>query len=496
MALGVPLPTLTNPITTKDNYAFYPISNSLLKEKKLDNLCDIYTNLLKPQTNIEIPNLRPYQNEGINKIIHMKKIGVFDQQRLGKTPMTLSALSQIDNITTIIIAPKSTLYSWYEECKKWYTSSVVLISGSKENRKKAYQTKAKVYIMGYQNAMIDEGLIPKANCIVVDEAHRMRNFVGQRSKYSPKTIKAIMKLSYKMEYKLALSGTPSANKSDDIFAILHFLYPKLFVSYYAFRDYYFNVEKQYINRTDTVDIITGFKPNKQQELQEFLNNTCLQRKRKDYMKWIPSVDKKTITVKLDKKERKWYNEIAETFECEELNINCPNILSQMTALRALTTKSTEKINWLLQYIEDYPEESILVLSTFTTHLENLHKLIPRSALLTGKTPAKSRKEIENNFNLKKFNILLGNIDVCKEGLKLEACETIVVLNPSLTFIDNEQVEDRFLPTTQEKAILKNKQQIINLVVENSIDEYIQTMLKNKKTEVEIINDFKKTMPRK
>jgi DNA repair exonuclease SbcCD nuclease subunit len=78
-------------------------------------------------------------------------------------------------------------------------------------------------------------------------------------------------------------------------------------------------------------------------------------------------------------------------------------------------------------------------------------------------------------------------------MKLEACSTIIFIDPSLTYIDNEQVEDRLLPTTKEVAINKNKQQIIHLVVKDTIDEYIQVMLDNKKTKVQIINNFKNTL---
>ena len=61
---------------------------------------------------------------------------------------------------------------------------------------------------------------------------------------------------------------------------------------------------------------------------------------------------------------------------------------------------------------------------------------------------------------------------------------------SLTYIDNQQLEDRLLPTSEEVAIKKDKQQIVKLLLEDTIDSYIYDQLSKKATKVEIINNFK------
>lgn len=481
------------PITTKNGYGLFPASETLLKKYKIpEQQIKKWKELNNKTYNEKVhPDLRPYQNEGAQKIIHNKSFAIFDEQRLGKTPMLLASLAKINDLgTTLIIAPKSTLGGWERECKLWFTNDVAIATGTKQKREKLYKNSPQIILASYKTVYLDSEVLPEINCIVVDEAHRLRNFKGQRSKYSPKSVKEIMKISYKCSRRYVLTGTPAANKSENIFPILHFLFPTLFTSYYKFLDYYYYQEEKYIGKNKTITEVTSFKPHKQEELQEFLNNVSVQRKRKDLMKWLPKVDKEKIYLKQPEKEKIWYNELQETFECKELNINCANLLSLMVALRKLTTCSSAKTEWILDYLEDYPEDQVLIVSEFTSQLKELQKLIKGSKLLIGDTPTKKRTLLEQSFNKKEFKVLLANIEVAKEGMKLEACNTIIMLDSSLTCIDNQQLEDRLLPTSEEVAIKKDKQQIVKLLLEGTIDSYIYDQLSKKATKVEIINDFK------
>ena len=59
------------------------------------------------------------------------------------------------------------------------------------------------------------------------------------------------------------------------------------------------------------------------------------------------------------------------------------------------------------------------------------------------------------------------------------------------YSDNIQLYDRIIPTSEEVAITKNKQQIIKLVCKDTIDEYISEQLALKKSSADIVNNFKK-----
>ena len=111
------------PLTSEKTNYIYPISEELLKKHYDDKIVNEYLNLYNE--NLKINNglvfnesLRQYQNEGIQRIIKHDVFGIFDQQRLGKTPTTLVAIryKPIEK-SIMIIAPKSTLVNWEQECE-------------------------------------------------------------------------------------------------------------------------------------------------------------------------------------------------------------------------------------------------------------------------------------------------------------------------------------------------------------------------------------------
>jgi SNF2 family DNA or RNA helicase len=486
------------PLTTKNKKYVYPLSQTFLRNYRPELLAP-YNNLIKSFLSttgkVYNPYLRSYQNEDIEIILKKPVTGLFNEQRLGKTPTILTAIKCQPAIKrTIIIAPKSTHYGWKSEIEQWIKNkNVYCIRGTKKQRLRAYSdVTTNFFITTYETASIDKEYLEQLNfdCIVLDEAHRIKNFRGVQSNRSANFAKRILQLSYKIKYKYALTGTPSSNYSYDIFPILHFLFPKLFTSFWNFINYYYGV-----TLGDYGVEIGKIKPDKKKELQEFLTVTCIQRKRKDHMKWIPKVDTKIIRLDMTPEQRKVYKKLYETWEYPELDINCQTPLELLLRLRqqASCFPDGAKERFIKEYIEDYPDEKIIITSFFSSYLEQLATKLNKykPLLMIGSTSAKERDNIKNIFNNNpNNNILIGNIDVIKEGITLEKASTIIVLDPSLTYSTNEQVHDRFIPTTEEIALTKNKQQIIKLICNQTVDEYIHTMLMNKKSSSDIVNNFK------
>jgi SNF2 family DNA or RNA helicase len=479
-----------------------------LKKNNLKNLLKLYEqNEQKNKEKCDIiyhKNLRPYQNEDVHFLIKSNSRALFNQQRLGKTPTVLIATKTINAKKILIIAPKSTLLSWKQECIKWLErEDVIILNMPKKERLKAYNN-YNVFICTYEMAALDYQNFFNFDLLILDEAHRLRNFKGQRSKKSPKFTKNIVYLSYSIKTKYILTGTPTANYSYEIFTILHILFPKLFNSYWNFINYYYIVEdEQYNANGDTKKTIVSFKPGKKQELQELLNIFSMQRKRKDYMPFLKIPSKEIIYIPMTKDQNNIYKTLQEEWEVtiDRKTLICKSSLDFMLRLRQIATShffmsdktKSNKTEWILNFIKDYPNSQIIITSFFTSFLKYLHKLIPNSTLLIGNTSSKERYKIETDFNKKKIKILLGNIDVIKEGMKLEQGEYLIEIDPSLTYEFNNQLEDRIIPTSEEISINKNQEKIIKLISKDSIDEYILEMLKKKKSSTEIINDFLKTL---
>jgi SNF2 family DNA or RNA helicase len=159
---------------------------------------------------------------------------------------------------------------------------------------------------------------------------------------------------------------------------------------------------------------------------------------------------------------------------------------------------SNKIKFVQEYLQDNPNESIIIVSAFVKPLIHLKEVLKdyKTELMIGDTSAKQRQKIKEEFQNNKIQIILGNIQVIKEGLQLDKASTIIFLDSSLTYTDNLQTMDRFVPTT-ENRIHKEKQQVIRLISKGTVDEYLETMLyKEKASSADIINNYTKGLKTK
>ena len=101
-----------------------------------------------------------YQQHCIDKIIEIKKLGLFLDMGLGKTVITLSAIKELKYYRflvrkVLIIAPKKVAEAtWSTEADKWEHTKDLKISsvlGSEKKRISALYKKADIYIINREN---------------------------------------------------------------------------------------------------------------------------------------------------------------------------------------------------------------------------------------------------------------------------------------------------------------------------------------------------------
>lgn len=95
----------------------------------------------------------------------------------------------------------------------------------------------------------------------------------------------------------------------------------------------------------------------------------------------------------------------------------------------------------------------------------------------------------NEFQSGRCNLLLINIDAGKEGLTLDRAEVTIFTDKYPPIGDIEQAEDRFIATSEDKA--DKPHTIIELCMKGTYDEQLYDLLKKRKSETDVINDFKK-----
>lgn len=440
--------------------------------------------------------LRPYQRVDVNYLKKIGSAGVFNEQRTGKTPTTLVTLQEQGFEKIIIVVPASLVINWKEEVEKWTDYKAIAINGTKVQRNKLYnELKNKnCLIISYETLRNDMNellhFLSKSkmsiDAMVIDEAHRIKNYNPQAGKGS-QISKAVMKVSKFAKYRYALTGTPVTKTGDEIWAILHYLYPNKFPGRWQFIDRYFETKSNGFGME-----VGDYK--RKNELQDILALISVNRKRREVMQWLPRKQYQIVKLEMDKKQLKIYESVHDTFEYED-EIDAPSVLAQLTRLRQIATCPeilVEKVpnpkeKFILDWIEDNPNESVVIFSTFSSYLKQLHKKltpITKANLIIGETSKHYRDETVKSFQAGKTKVILANIKAAGVGLTLDKGETIIFLDKEFNPSDNEQAEDRIVPTSKER---NHGMHIVSLVMKDSVDEMVNGLLMHKVNVTKVIN---------
>lgn len=492
--------------TILDNLNIAPeVKEQLLKNQK--KFFEASTNQLKL-----LEELRPYQVEDVLFLAARKSAGCFNEQRTGKTPTCLKAFKLKELTKILIVCPGSAAPQWQDEYKKWYGEPCLIIDGKKKNKERIIAQWTHGLILSYDCLKIKDyydkttghyshsrGDIAEIlkhkdiDGIIVDEIHRIRN-------RKTKSAEAMFKLSF-IENKLALSGTPTIKEQLDIYSTLHFLFPHIFTSYWKFADYYFHKEMDTYwkgGRKHETPKHTTLK--RREELQEFLDVISTSRKRKDVMPWLP--DKERITIRLEPTEEqtRYLDELREFFETE--HIVTQGILDRLIRERQICLSpvilglagASPKIEWIKQFISDYPEKSIIIFSKFTQWLKILADELKTDALFIGGIGKTRQGQLKKDFQSGKIKILLIQIDAGKEALTLDKGDVTIFTDKYPPAGDIMQAEDRFVATTE--ASKDKEHTVYTLVLKGTYEEQLNTSVAAGHDEIDVINNYKKYLERR
>jgi SNF2 family DNA or RNA helicase len=469
---------------------------NLMKDDELLNLLNrldkYYTQvkLIKTQDDTKgDERLRPYQRVDIQFIKSRQNVGIFNEQRTGKTPTILLSLG--DNKKNLIVCPSGLKLNWNREYHKWLgKENVAVVSGTPKTREQLYKNFKMLddytLIISYETLRNDLDkfmkYVKEIDALVIDEAHRLRN-------HNTKQSRALIKLSKICKYVYPMTGTPAVNHPSDVFGILRVMKPSKYTSYWNFVDRYFTTQDGYFGRQ-----LGGFRKDRASEFQGLLNVLSTQRKRREVMKWLPKIDNRVIELELTNKQKSLINEIV---ELQRYNGNViPNAIAQLMRLRQATLDpeligvkdSSPKEQFIYEYIEDNPDEKIVIFSVFTSFLNKLKdKLGDKAKMLTGEQTQTQKQASVDAIQRGNCNVLLANIIAGGVGWTLDKVDTLIFTDISYNPIDNQQAQDRIVPTQEGKEY--GAKQIIKLQMAKSIDKSIDLMVNSKVDIIKFVNDY-------
>lgn len=449
--------------------------------------------------------LRNYQRVDVAILKANKRFGLFNEMRTGKTPTILTALTEMKTNKILVVVPKSTiLLTWVPEIKKWTTYHCIIIKDdASKNRVQKYQQFANnnhcaliVSKNTFKNDVKNKLLTKFDFTLIVDEAHFLRN-------YKTAQTTTILEVANKISSVYCLTGTPANNHPSDIFGILKVIDNKLYenIEYWDFVARYFGIIKKRITNFMTINIPKpNIKPQLATEFDYLVKKVSIMRKQIDVRDQMPKIIKNDLILTMPKTQIAIYYHTLEKMKQEMTSNNNAkmNFLKIFTKLRTICstpinegiTELGAKFNWLLDYLQDNENDSIIVYSSFSSKSINiLSNILSKNKLkhqiITGKVSAQQKLAAINEFQNEKVKIILCNIKSANVGITLDKANVMIFLDHELNPTANQQAESRFFPT----QLNDNKtREIINLYCANTIDLKIKNMLTNKVDINKVINE--------
>lgn len=365
-----------------------------------------------------------------------------DEMGLGKTFVALSSIAVLDAYPALLIVPNNAKYpAWADVIEEFFPKLSYAVYDTQT------QTKAERALVLEQRADLTivniEAIRAKAihedpedasspiiafdyanpelfdfeyEFAVLDEHHRVKTPWAQVTNGFFQLV---------AEQWLMMSGTPILNRPQEIWTVLHKVYPDDYPSFDQF------VSELCIEKEGSV---VGYKVKPMQELRTFIANTSLRRRKDQVLKDLPEVTPMNRLVQLHPEERRIYDQIEEEMilEMEDGTIkNIGNALAKITRLKQACfspelfggSQRSSKIEELRQIVSELVAsgEKAIIFSQW----EKATRIIQRElaeynpAYVTGKVKNLARREeIRKFMEDEDCHLYIGTIEANREAINL------------------------------------------------------------------------------
>jgi len=469
-----------------------PIVQDMIDEKAFENdfmgSKDFFEGINElPKEEVEYPKLnatlRDYQKYGYKwlKYLTDNNLGacLADDMGLGKTLQAIALLSNLHEEKkkkSMVIMPKSLIYNWENEIKKFAPKLKVGVYYG-INRDFSSLKKVDVILTTYGTIRNDiENLLEhKFDLLILDESQNIKNINSQ-------TTKAVLLLNAKK--RVALSGTPIENNLLELYSLFRFLNPEMFGSVQRFTNSYI-VPIQKYSDISTIE-----------ELKKKIYPFLLRRVKKEVLEDLPDKIEKLVYVDMNDEHRRFYEErrkyyysLLEKNTSSQGNFDKFFVLQAINELRhivsspeleskkIISSKKEVLIENVVEAIEN--NHKVLVFVNYLSSIESICDSLKENKIkylkMTGQT--KDRQTLVDKFqNDSRYKVFVMTLKTGGVGLNLVSADTIFIYDPWWNTTVENQAIDRAYRLGQDKTVFAYK-----MIMRNTIEEKILKLqeIKNK-----------------
>lgn len=428
----------------------------------------------------------PHQSEGTQFLLDNAAAALFDEQGLGKSKQVIDALSaqmaerKIDS--ALIICPNGLKTNWGQEIEKFSEGSYAVFGAGRSARRMAFRSlKASFYVINYEAvdtefASLKALLRFKRIALVLDESHRIKT-------PEAKTTQAVLALRSLAARRYILSGTPVANKPEDLWSQMLFLDDgeALGNSVEQFQQAYGSASSGYRNL---------------EQMRSRVATKSLRRLKATAVS-LPSKEFRRVSVALTGRQAQMYsdmkNELAlwvRDLDGAHIEERADAILARLVRLAQLASNpamlDTAYVETPAKFLQldrelasrmDDPTQKVLI---WTSFVENIHALRLRYARWNPVCIHGAIRNDERDAAVKAFKtdpdtrILVANPAAAREGLTLTEANLAIYLDRSFNLVDYLQSQDRIHRISQTRDC-----EIVLLIAHDTVDEFIDYTLEQK-----------------
>ena len=392
-------------------------------------------------------SLRGYQSFGARFALVQRKVIIGDEMGLGKTIEALAVMAHLrakGAHYALVICPAAVVTNWIREVHSKSALRAHRLHGTtRESGLRSWLRGGGVAVTTFETLpwLEPQLLDSELGCVVIDEAHYIKNPLAKRSERAARIIN-------RAERTLLLTGTPLENRLDEFRTLVGYLRPDLIVDANEFAPSRFRrqVAPAYLRRNQE-DVLT--------ELPELV----------EVEEWLPMSSHD---------EFKYRQAVGEG-----------NFMAMRQAAMVSGDRS-EKLQRLVEIVEEAEDNArrVIVFSHFRQVLDQVAGSLKGQVFgpLTGSVPAAARQVMVDQFSAAgRGAVLVSQIVAGGVGLNIQAASVVIICEPQLK------------PTTEWQAIARARRmgqlktvQVHRLLSEDGVDQRITEILARKR---KLFEDF-------
>ncbi|CAM3578305.1 Helicase SNF2 [Tsukamurella ocularis] len=388
-----------------------------------------------------VASLRGYQNFAARFALVQRKVIIGDEMGLGKTVESIAVLAHLrakgDN-HFVVICPAAVVTNWVREVGTKSKLSAYRLHGSDRSAAaKQWLRVGGVAVTTFETLpwLTENVSVPELGCVVVDEAHYIKN---------PSTLRSrrVARILDSCERAILLTGTPLENRLDEFRNLVGYLRPDLTVNADEYTPTRFRrqVAPAYLRRNQE-DVLT--------ELPELV----------EVNEWVAMSDSDAAAYRSAVSDR--------------------NFMGMRQAAMKQGSKSA-KIQRLIELVGEAEANGrrVIVFSHFLNVLNDVHGQLPGRVFgpLTGSVAAGKRQAMVDDFSTADGGaVLVAQIVAGGVGLNIQSASVVVICEPQLK------------PTTEWQAIARAHRmgqlqsvQVHRLLSDEGVDRRVREILARKK----------------